>query len=122
MINTGHILSLIRSGDCGAVSDLAEQGTFDGITAWEKRRLVFTAAQSGQAEMLRFLFEANHLYSSDPDRRNRTLLHQAALSGDASLRQAAIRDRACASDRSRGGLFQSGFSRRIGAGTGPGYG
>ncbi|MBR2660148.1 MAG: family 43 glycosylhydrolase [Clostridia bacterium] len=83
MMNTDQILPLISSGNCGAIAGLAEQGAFDGITAEEKRLLVFTAAQNGQAAMLRFLFEASHLYSPDPDDQGQTLLHRAAQSGNA---------------------------------------
>ena len=82
-MNTAQILSLIRSGNCRAVNELAEQGAFDPISTEEKRLLVFTAAQSGQAAMLRCLFESHHLCSSDPDEQGRTLLHHAAQSGDA---------------------------------------
>lgn len=80
---TDQILSLVRSGNRDAVHDLAVRGVLDGVTAEEKRRLVFTAAQGGQADMLRFLFEAHHLYSADPDSCGRNLLHCAAQSGDA---------------------------------------
>lgn len=83
MTITGRILSLVSSGSCSAVDELAEQGVFDSITEEEKRLLVFTAARSGQADMLRFLFEAHHLYSPEPDEQGRTLLHYAAQSGDA---------------------------------------
>ncbi len=80
---TRQILSLVSSGSCGEIGRLAEQGVFEDITQEEKRLLVFTAAQSGQAEMLRFLFEAHHLYTPDPDTQGRNLLHCAALSGNA---------------------------------------
>lgn len=83
MTGISRILPLISSGDSSAVNTLAEQGFFDSITAEEKRQLVFTAAQNGQAGMLRFLFEAHHLYSPDPDDQGQTLLHRAAQSGDA---------------------------------------
>ena len=83
MTGISRILPLISSGDSSAVNTLAEQGFFDSITTEEKRQLVFTAAQNGQAGMLRFLFEAHHLYSPDPDNQGQTLLHQAAKSGDA---------------------------------------
>lgn len=82
-MNIERILTLISAGDREAVGLLAGQGALDGVSAEEKQRMVFTAAQSGQAAMLRFLFEANHLYSPDPDESGRTLLHYAAQSGDA---------------------------------------
>lgn len=78
-----QILALVSAGRCDAVNDLAEQGVFGGVTPEEKRLLVFTAAGSGQAEMLRFLFETHHLYSPEPDEQGRTLLHYAAQSGNA---------------------------------------
>lgn len=48
----------------------------------DKAELVRQAARSGDAERLRYLFE-HHLYTADPDSAGRTLLHEAALSGDA---------------------------------------
>ncbi len=48
----------------------------------DRTALVREAAQAGDAERLRYLFE-HHLYAADPDPTGRTLLHDAALSGDA---------------------------------------
>ena len=76
-------LAAVRSGNCGAVGQMAENGDFDAITAEEKALLVRSAAEAGQGTMLRFLFECHHLYSMEPDDQGRTLLHFAASSGDA---------------------------------------
>ena len=76
------LLSLIESGDPSAQNRLLADVSPDDVSAEDKQMLSRAAARSGQAGILRFLFE-HHLYSADPDSCGRTLLHEAASSGDA---------------------------------------
>ena len=87
---TEHVLKAIRTGDCSTIDRLAENGVFDEISVEDKSLLVRTAAEAGQSAMLRFLFEYHHLYSTEPDAHGRTLLHSAALSGDADTVRFAV--------------------------------
>lgn len=73
----------VSAGDLQALDRLAAAGLPDEITDDGKNALTRTAARSGQAGMLRHLFEHNHLYATDPDPQGRTVLHFAAMSGDA---------------------------------------
>lgn len=73
---------LIRDGHLTALLQLEKDGRTEGFSAEEKRSFVAEAARSGQARILRALFE-HHLYSADPDEDGNTVLHDAAFSGDA---------------------------------------
>ena len=75
------VLDLIESRDPSAPGRLAAVSP-DDVCAADKQQLTRAAARSGQAGILRWLFE-HHLYSADPDAHGRTLLHEAASSGDA---------------------------------------
>ena len=56
----------------------------------EKNMLSRAAALAGHAGLLRRLFENDHLYGTDPDEKGRTLLHYAAMSGDAETTRFAM--------------------------------
>ena len=73
---------LVRSGDTASLDRLTAGGALEGTSVEVKAALTRQAAQAGQAEMLRLLFEKYHLYDPDPDARGRTPLHYAAMSGD----------------------------------------
>ena len=79
--NTVH--SLVQSGDLSSLRAMARDGGTEGFSPEEKAILTRTAAQYGQTAVLRFLFEAAHLYNTDPDEEGRTVLHFAAMSGNA---------------------------------------
>lgn len=83
-MNLQSVLTLIGSGDPTALEQLADGAAPDpdDVRAEDKQALSRAAARAGQAGILRWLFE-HHLYSVDPDAHGRTLLHEAASSGDA---------------------------------------
>ena len=76
-------LRLAEAGDTAGLDALAASGKLEGIPGDEKNILTRTAARAGQAGVLRHLFERHHLYATDPDGQGRTVLHFAAMSGDA---------------------------------------
>ena len=82
-MTTERILLLISSGDVPGLKKLALAGLPETFSEADKNAFTRAAARAGHAEMLRYLFEYNHLYATDPDGEGRTLLHFAALSGDA---------------------------------------
>lgn len=78
-----QVLAVIRSGDTAAIDLLAATGELAFLTNDDKCELTRAAARAGQAAMLRHVFEHHHLNGTDEDERGRTILHFAAMSGDA---------------------------------------
>jgi len=83
------ILSFIKRGDLPAFFQSAAALEAESVSPEEKETLVRAAARAGQAEILRYLFE-HHLYTADLDAEGRTLLHEAALSGNAETARFAM--------------------------------
>ncbi|MBQ9265331.1 MAG: ankyrin repeat domain-containing protein [Clostridia bacterium] len=84
------MLPLITAGDLQGIDQLAAMGALAGITNDEKIILTRAAAQAGQVAMLRHLFECHHLYATAPDELGRTVLHFAAMFGDAETVRFAV--------------------------------
>lgn len=78
-----EVLALVSRGDIEEIRRLADEGALSLLSDADKSVLTRAAAGAGQAAMLRYLFEHHHLYGTDPDNEGRTLLHHAAISGDA---------------------------------------
>lgn len=82
-MNTENLIHLVETGDTVGLDALAAGGTLETVSEDVKNLLTRAAARAGQAAMLRHLFEYHHLYAVDPDGQGRTVLHFAAMSGDA---------------------------------------
>lgn len=82
-MNLTQVLTVVQSGDIAAIDRLAAAGELTSLTNEDKCELTRAAAQAGHAKMLRHVFENHHLHSTDEDDRGRTILHFAAMSGDA---------------------------------------
>ena len=79
----GFLLDLVKKGDVAGLDALTARENLETISDAGKNELTRAAAKAGQARMLRHLFEAHHLFAADPDEEGRTLLHEAAGSGNA---------------------------------------
>ncbi len=77
-----QVLSLIRQGDIQTLSRMARADQFESLDVSVKRAFIREAARSGQAAILRVLFEEGHVFVTDPDEEGRTILHDAVASGD----------------------------------------
>ena len=81
-METAKALKCIETGDRKGLADWVNREKSESATAEERRQMTRLAARSGQAGILRDLFERYHLYETEPDELGRTLLHDAAASGD----------------------------------------
>ena len=82
-------LAFMERGDLPAFFRAAAALPAESLSPEEKAELTRAAARLGQAKALRYLFE-HHLYSADADDQGRTLLHEAARSGDAETARFAM--------------------------------
>ena len=89
MTDFSRLLTLAEAGNTEEMDALIRENGTDGVTWAQKRALTRTAARNGRAAMLRFLF-GRHLGCADADRRGRTILHDAAISGDAETAAFAL--------------------------------
>lgn len=78
-----QVNALAVSGAMNTLQELALRGGLEGFSPEQKKKITLDTARAGQACVLRSLFQAWHLYSADPDAQGRTVLHHAAVSGDA---------------------------------------
>ena len=76
------LIALVRAGDRNGLARAFEQGALENLGETVRGELCRTAARFGQARILRDFFTLYHLYFTDPDPQGRTLLHDAASSGD----------------------------------------
>lgn len=86
-----QIIGWIETGDAGALRDWLKAGGSKAVSKAEKGIWARKAAQLGKAEILRTLVEGCHGIDLGPDEDGRTLLHHAALSGDAGTMRFAAR-------------------------------
>ena len=77
------LISLIEKGDMETLTAWLREGRLNDLTEAEKNAIAHEATRRGQAKLLRLLCEECHGLSLAPDAEGRTLLHDAALSGDA---------------------------------------
>ena len=75
-------LQAIETGNRKELQQLFRAGELEDATENDRLEMTRLAAGEGQADILRDLFEQYHLYSTETDSAGRTLLHDAAASGD----------------------------------------
>ncbi len=81
-MNLKQVCAWIASGEREALAQWARDRKDSVLTDAEKQIIVRTAARNGQSDILRDMFTLYHLSATDADETGRTLLHEAASSGD----------------------------------------
>ena len=82
MMKLTESLRAIENGDSDELLRLFLAGELEDASEDDRLRMTRLAAGEGQAEILKDLFTKYHLYSTEADAAGRTLLHDAAVSGD----------------------------------------
>lgn len=82
MTKLKETLRAIENGDSDALWQLFLAGELEDASEDDRLQITRLAAGEGQAEILKDLFTHYHLYSTETDAAGRTLLHDAAASGD----------------------------------------
>ena len=72
-METAKALKCIETGDRKGLADWVNREKSESATAEERRQMTRLAARSGQAGILRDLFERYHLYETEPDETDDTI-------------------------------------------------
>ena len=87
---TDAVRGLIDRDDRETLAAWLLEGKLSSVPGDEKALWARQAAREGKADMLRLLCEGCHGLGFEPDEQGRTLLHEAALSGDAETMRFAV--------------------------------